>query len=122
MAAARRHSVQHKSLGDRPSHESRQQPKSDRLLGRYIPPAIYKLMQISILPFISHSPAKASLPTLLASLGGSVKDGEYYGPKGFLEMTGPSAKAKVAPQDLDKTQAAKLWQLSEELTQVAYRL
>ena len=43
----------------------------------------------------------------------------YYGPKGFLELTGPTAPARVPARARDTAAAARLWAVAEELTGVA---
>ncbi len=65
-------------------------------------------------------PEQASEPTMLAALGESVANGDYYGPGGFMEIGGKPAKAKINKKALDADLAQRLWALSEELTGVRY--
>ncbi|WP_260706667.1 oxidoreductase [Edaphobacter flagellatus] len=65
--------------------------------------------------------AEGALPTLYAATAADVVDGGYYGPQGFEEMRGETVgPAKVAPQALDKSAAARLWELCEGWTGVCF--
>ncbi len=62
-----------------------------------------------------------ALPTIYAAVAPGARAGGYYGPQGFQEMRGGDAgEAKVAPQALDEVAAARLWEICEELTGVAF--
>jgi NAD(P)-dependent dehydrogenase (short-subunit alcohol dehydrogenase family) len=64
-----------------------------------------------------NSDAEGALPTLYAATASTVEDGGYYGPQGFQEMRGDDVgRAKIAPQALNTTAAARLWQVCEDLT------
>jgi NAD(P)-dependent dehydrogenase (short-subunit alcohol dehydrogenase family) len=64
-----------------------------------------------------NSDAEGALPTLYAATASTIEDGGYYGPQGFQEMRGDDVgRAKIAPQALNTTAAAHLWQVCEELT------
>lgn len=67
-------------------------------------------------PFILHSNASAAKPSLFAALSKDVKGGEYFGPKGFKEYKGKVGFAKRSAYSKQEDVAAKLWQLSEEMT------
>jgi NAD(P)-dependent dehydrogenase (short-subunit alcohol dehydrogenase family) len=63
-----------------------------------------------------------ALPTLYAATSRDVNDGGYYGPKGFLEARGSRiGEASVARQAKNASNADRLWQVCEELTQVRLR-
>jgi NAD(P)-dependent dehydrogenase (short-subunit alcohol dehydrogenase family) len=63
---------------------------------------------------------QGTLPTLFAATAPDAVSGGYYGPQGFLEMRGSNVgPAKVAPQALDETAAARLWSECERLTGVS---
>lgn len=74
------------------------------------------MMKYTILPFITQSAADGALPILEAALSPLAEGGQYYGPQGFLEMTGPSGVASIAKQALDLDISKQLWQTSERLT------
>jgi NAD(P)-dependent dehydrogenase (short-subunit alcohol dehydrogenase family) len=63
-----------------------------------------------------------ALPTLYAATSRDVVDGGYYGPLGFLEARGSRiGEASVARQARDASNAGRLWQVCEELTQIRLR-
>jgi len=69
-------------------------------------------------PFVTQSAAAGAWPTELAATAPDVTPGGYYGPTGFMEFRGPAGVAKPEPQALDRTVAARLWDLAETLTKV----
>ena len=73
------------------------------------------------LPGMSQDAVQGALPTLYAATSpGAVGDG-YYGPSGFLEMTGTGVTtARRSKRARNEADAARLWSLSERLTGVAY--
>ena len=85
-------------------------------LARHMPGFLVTLIRWTIAPFITHPVDEAALPTLLAALGSEVKGGDYFGPQGKGEMTGEPGVAVKADHAKDTEVAAKLWQVSEELT------
>jgi NAD(P)-dependent dehydrogenase (short-subunit alcohol dehydrogenase family) len=70
--------------------------------------------------FISHSAAEGALPTLFAATSPEAKDAGYYGPDWFYELKGPPVAAKIMPQAKDPAVAARLWDVSAELTGVSF--
>lgn len=85
-------------------------------LARHMPGFLVTLIRWTIAPFITHPVDEAALPTLLAALGAEVEGGDYFGPQGKGEMTGEPGVAVKADHAKDTEVAAKLWQVSEELT------
>jgi NAD(P)-dependent dehydrogenase (short-subunit alcohol dehydrogenase family) len=71
-------------------------------------------------PMMSHSAAAGSLPTLFAATAPQAKPAGYYGPDGFYELKGPVKEAFVARQARDHVVAARLWEASEQLTDVTW--
>jgi NAD(P)-dependent dehydrogenase (short-subunit alcohol dehydrogenase family) len=67
-----------------------------------------------------HSPAAGALPQIFAATSPAARAGAYYGPDGFMEITGSPAVAQAKPQALDKAAAARLWAISEDLTGVRF--
>jgi len=64
-----------------------------------------------------------ALPTLYAATSADVRDGGYYGPQGWLEARGSSVgEANVAGQTRDTANAARLWQVCEDLTHTRFTL
>jgi hypothetical protein len=68
----------------------------------------------------SQSAESGALPTLFAATSRQAKGGGYYGPSGLNELKGPPAPAWIMPQASDKAGAAKLWQVSQQLTGVSF--
>jgi len=71
--------------------------------------------------FAQSAPAGA-LATLRAATGPAARGGEYYGPAGRLQYTGHPARVDSSAQSHDQAAARRLWELSEQLTGVSYRI
>lgn len=71
-------------------------------------------------PVLSQGVEMGTLPTLRAAIDEQASSGDYYGPKGFMEMKGYPVKVKSNKRSQDKVAAQKLWKLSEEMTGVSY--
>lgn len=91
-------------------------------LSRNMSQCIHGIVKYTVMPLISHSPADAALPSLEAALSPLAEGGQYYGPQGLFQMSGPPGIALKSKQALDKNVAKKLWQLSEQLTDATYHL
>lgn len=65
--------------------------------------------------------AEAVRPIIYAATAEGVSGGDYYGPSGFLEIGGKTAKkARVNPLAKNADIAKRLWALSESMTGVSY--
>ena len=73
------------------------------------------LIRYTIGPFLSHPPVEAARSTVMAALEDGLSGGEYFGPQGIREMSGPPGPAKIHDCAKDAEAAARLWDLSEEL-------
>lgn len=71
---------------------------------------------------IAQSEAQGALPSLYAATVPVVRGGRFYGSNGFRQMRGYPAEVKAETQAYDERDAARLWQISEELTGVKYPL
>jgi NAD(P)-dependent dehydrogenase (short-subunit alcohol dehydrogenase family) len=71
-------------------------------------------------PLFSQSAESGALPTLFAATSPQAEGGGYYGPNGLYELKGPPAPARIMPQAMDKAGAGKLWDVSQQLTGVAF--
>ncbi|GAA4573137.1 SDR family oxidoreductase [Planotetraspora kaengkrachanensis] len=60
------------------------------------------------------------LPILHAAVSPDARGGAYYGPDGFCGLTGGPAEGRAPRRALDDAAAARLWEVSEKLTGVAY--
>lgn len=85
-------------------------------LGRSLPKFLTLLVRYTVGPFVSHDPDQASLPTLLGAIAPDVTGGDYFGPQGRREMKGDPGPARIHPCARDAEAAARLWDLSVELT------
>lgn len=89
-------------------------PGSGRgLLAKIIPPFI---------ALTSQSAARGAWPTLYAATSSAVRGGHFYGPDGFREMRGYPVEVRAEQQAYHEVVAAKLWQVSEQLSGVRYPL
>jgi NAD(P)-dependent dehydrogenase (short-subunit alcohol dehydrogenase family) len=70
---------------------------------------------------IAHNAEMGALPTLLAATGDEPA-GSYIGPDGFRQMRGYPKVVKSTKASHDEVVAARLWELSEELTGVSFPL
>ncbi|GIJ76663.1 hypothetical protein SAMN05443287_108178 [Micromonospora phaseoli] len=62
----------------------------------------------------------AKLPALLAATGPHAKPGLLYGPSGPGNLGGPPAEQRMYPPLRSAEEAARIWQVSEELTGTAF--
>ena len=80
-----------------------------------------RLMSVSN-QLVAQSADNGALPTLYAATAPGVEGGDYYGPAGFMEMRGSPTHVDVIPEAKDPEVARRLWEVSEELTEVRYPL
>jgi NAD(P)-dependent dehydrogenase (short-subunit alcohol dehydrogenase family) len=69
---------------------------------------------------IGQSAARGALPQIYAAVAPFVTPGGYYGPDGFLEGKGDVAVAAVSAKANNAELAARLWEVSEQLTGVVW--
>ncbi len=84
-------------------------------LDQYFPALIRPLGSLFLQP--AH---KGALPVLYAALEQAVKGGEFVGPDGFQEMRGYPTRVDADEYSKDIQVAQRLWQASQEMTQVYY--
>jgi NAD(P)-dependent dehydrogenase (short-subunit alcohol dehydrogenase family) len=73
-----------------------------------------------VAPLLSHSAESGALPTLFAATSQQAKGGGYYGPNGLSELKGSPAPARISLQAKDAAAAARLWDISGQLTRVSF--
>jgi NAD(P)-dependent dehydrogenase (short-subunit alcohol dehydrogenase family) len=71
---------------------------------------------------LAQNAAMGALPTLYAATAADVNGCDYIGPLRFMGMRGTPGKVKSSARSYDPALAARLWQVSEELTGVGYDL
>jgi NAD(P)-dependent dehydrogenase (short-subunit alcohol dehydrogenase family) len=89
-------------------------PGTGKGIGAVMAPLVIRL--------VAQSDAQGALPTLYAATSSEVQGGRFYGPHGFKEMRGYPVEVRAEGQACDKVMAARLWQVSEQLTGVSYPL
>jgi len=68
----------------------------------------------------AQSSAMGALPTPYGATAPEVRGGDYFGPSGLGEMGGSPKKVRSSARSHDREAAARLWQVSRELTGVAF--
>lgn len=74
----------------------------------------------SLISFLSQDAASGALPSLFAATSPEAQGGAYYGPDGRFELKGTPRLAKIARRGRAEQDAARLWALSEAMTQVRW--
>ena len=69
---------------------------------------------------LAQSPEMGALPTLRAALDPEAESGDYYGPRGLMEISGYPVKVGCTASARDEETARKLWERSVEITGVDY--
>jgi NAD(P)-dependent dehydrogenase (short-subunit alcohol dehydrogenase family) len=69
---------------------------------------------------VSQDVETGTLPTLYAATAPDVRGGDYIGPRDFFESWGPPVKVQSSARSHDAEAAARLWQVSTELTGVGF--
>jgi NAD(P)-dependent dehydrogenase (short-subunit alcohol dehydrogenase family) len=85
-------------------------------LVKHIPKWQVAIARFTIAPLVTHPPQEAARSQIMAALDDQVAGGDYYGPQGLLESRGRPGKARQRACARDREAAARLWELSEELT------
>ncbi|MCW5713463.1 MAG: SDR family oxidoreductase [Bauldia sp.] len=76
----------------------------------------------SMLWFMFQPAAQGALPTLYAATSPVAKPGAYCGPHAMSETRGYPVPSRVPPQAADAAVAARLWEVSEQLAGVTFRM
>jgi NAD(P)-dependent dehydrogenase (short-subunit alcohol dehydrogenase family) len=72
--------------------------------------------------WLMQSPQAGALPIARAATDPGVRGGEYYGPGGWNEWTGDPVRVESIPRSHDDDAQHRLWEASEQLTGVTYRI
>jgi NAD(P)-dependent dehydrogenase (short-subunit alcohol dehydrogenase family) len=70
----------------------------------------------------AQSAAMGALPTLYAATVPDIHGGDYVGPLGLFGMRGAPGRVASSARSHDRAVAARLWQVSEQLTDVHFEL
>ena len=89
-------------------------------MGRGGKPSPQEGLMSLLAPILAQSAAAGALPTLFAATSPDAKPGGYYGPQGLFELKGVVGEARIGKEARDVAVAGRLWDLSEQLTGVAW--
>jgi protochlorophyllide reductase len=81
-----------------------------------------KIEQLMYALYSGQSAAMGALPQLYAATAPSICGGEYIGPDGLLGLSGFPHKLRASKRACDERVAARLWDVSVEMTGVDYAL
>lgn len=81
-----------------------------------------KLMSFTkpVAKLFTQDSTRGALPTLRAAVDPAVSGGEYFGPDGFMEQRGHPHQVKASDAANDQLVAARLWDVTVELTGVPF--
>jgi NAD(P)-dependent dehydrogenase (short-subunit alcohol dehydrogenase family) len=91
---------------------------SSTALVRYLP--VYVQLGNRLVP--SQSAQMGALPTMRAATDPATAGGDYYGPAGPGEFTGPPKLVKSSARSHDAEVQQRLWSVSEQLTGVTFEV
>lgn len=89
-------------------------------LFRYLDEKWYFRMVQPLFRAFTQDGQAGALPQIRASVDPDVKGGAFFGPSGFFEMRGSPVRVKSNGVSKNREVAKRLWDVSEELTGVAY--
>jgi NAD(P)-dependent dehydrogenase (short-subunit alcohol dehydrogenase family) len=89
-------------------------------LARHVEQEWYGRVLFRLAPLFMQDAAAGALPELRAATDPAAIGGQYYGPDGFLEQRGSPVVVKSNARSYNADDAARLWQVSEELTGVRF--
>ena len=70
----------------------------------------------------AQSAERGALPQLHAAAAPGVEGGEFYGPDGFNQLRGKPTRVRPVERARDRELGTRLWEMSEQLTGVAFPL
>jgi hypothetical protein len=70
---------------------------------------------------LAQSDERGALPQLYATTMPDVAPGDYFGPDGLFELWGHPQRTESSRASRDQASAARLWDVSSELTGVTYQ-
>jgi len=71
---------------------------------------------------VAQSAARGALPSLYAATAGGVEQGDYFGPGGMLKLHGWPVPESPGRKGLNDQVARRLWEVSESLTGIDFRV
>jgi hypothetical protein len=79
-------------------------------------PRLLQVVATAGIGLLGQSAEAGAEPQLYAATMPDAKNGQYWGPGGFMEVRGKPALAKVWPHATNREDWKRLWQVSEELS------
>ena len=107
------------ALSAHPGYARTELMKTGPNLGKPMPALARKVMG-AVEPLVSHSAGDGALPVLRAATDPGAAGGSYWGPAGFMELTGQPGPAKIAAHARNEATARRLWDEAERLTGVRW--
>ncbi|MEU1072681.1 MULTISPECIES: oxidoreductase [unclassified Streptomyces] len=86
------------------------------------PVGMVKMLFGHILAPLAQRAEQGALPQLYAATAADVESGEFIGPDGFAELRGGPTRVRLATAAADPQTGRRLWELSEQLTDVRFTL
>lgn len=71
-------------------------------------------------PFLWQEVDRGILPGMFAAASPEAEGGAFYGPSGFLELTGGASQVPIPRSGRNEAENRRLWEISTELTGVIY--
>lgn len=72
--------------------------------------------------WLVQNPQRGALPTLRAAVDQHAQGGEFYGPHGWFQYAGYPSRMESSARSHDVAAQRTLWELSEQLTGVSFRI
>lgn len=82
----------------------------------------HDLLSKYLIYVFGQSAHQGALPTLYAATSDDAQGGVYYGPGGPFEFRGYPREVKIHHQALNLKAAEHLWEMSEEMTKIAFNI
>lgn len=89
-------------------------------LGRHVQDRWYARLLWPLVSPLLQDAAMGALPILRAAVDPQAQGGQYYGPGGVMEQRGYPILVQSSADSHNRDDARKLWQVSEQLTDVHY--
>jgi NAD(P)-dependent dehydrogenase (short-subunit alcohol dehydrogenase family) len=90
--------------------------KAQPHMGRSRDTASFRMVKVfARLGLLNRSAEEGMLPALYAATNPHARGGKFYGPSGFLHLSGPAAEQQVYRPARDVEEAVRVWEKSEEL-------
>ena len=93
---------------------------SNTNLGHHLADQWYMRLALVLLKLVIQSASMGALPMIRASVDPSTKGGDYYGPRWLKQQRGAPILVQSSEASHDLVDAKRLWQVSEELTNVNF--